>query len=322
VVDPSAGPLVHRPRDEQLIALRAELVGAGAATLVPTTALYGMAGIGKTQLALGYAHRYRTDYDLGWWVPAESQLSILTALSELGVALGMPARLSPAALAARARDMLGERSEWLLIFDNAPDPAAIAEFLPGAGGGHVLVTSRNSAWQGIAEPFAVDLLAPPDAIRLLVRRSGDRDEQAADVLAEELGRLPLALEQAAAYASVQHLSLRRYLELYQDKHTELLARGIPVGYPDTVDATFSLALESLREHHPAAAQLLEICALLAPDQLPVDLLLSESESLPEPLVTGPAIRCSQTRRSACCTGRACSSPIYAMPLVCIALYRS
>jgi hypothetical protein len=115
-------------RIEQLAALRAQLTGQGTATLVPTSALTGMGGIGKTQLALAYAQRYRGDYTLGWWVPAETQLGVLTALAELGVVLGLPELLSPAELAARTRDALGERSGWLLIFDNAPDPAAVADY--------------------------------------------------------------------------------------------------------------------------------------------------------------------------------------------------
>ena len=94
-----------------------------------------MGGVGKTQLALAYAQRYRGDYTLGWWVPAETELGMLTALANLGVVLGLPARAAPAELAARARDALGERSGWLLIFDNAPDPAAVAEYLPGRVGG-------------------------------------------------------------------------------------------------------------------------------------------------------------------------------------------
>jgi hypothetical protein len=122
-------------RVEQLTALHEQLTGEGAATLVPTAALYGMGGVGKTQLALAYAQRYRADYQLGWWVPAETELGMVTALADLGVVLGLPTGLPPAELAAGARDALGERSGWLLIFDNAPDPAAVAEFLPGAGGG-------------------------------------------------------------------------------------------------------------------------------------------------------------------------------------------
>ena len=272
-------------RVEQLAVLRAQLTGEGAATLVPTAALYGIGGVGKTQLALAYAQRYRADYTIGWWVPSETELGVVTALAQLGVELGLRAELPPAELAARARDGLGERSGWLLIFDNAPDPAAVAEFLPGAGGGHVLVTSRDSAWQGIADPVPVDLLPQEDAVGLLLRRTGDPDRPAATELAEALGRLPLALEQAAAYAARQRLPLARYLELLEGRRAELLAVGKPLAYHGTVDATFTLALDQLRSVNPAAGQLVELCALLAPDELPLSLLLSQPTLLPEPLAT-------------------------------------
>jgi tetratricopeptide (TPR) repeat protein len=275
-------------RDEQLAALHEQLTGQGAATLVPTAALYGIGGVGKTQLALAYAQRYRADYQLGWWVPAETELGMVTALADLGVALGLPGELPPAELAAGARDGLGGRSGWLLIFDNAPDPAAVAEYLPGAGGGHVLVTSRDSAWQGIADPVPVDLLPQQAAVGLLLRRSGDPDELSAARLAEALGRLPLALEQAAAYAATARLALARYLELFEERRAELLALGKPLAYHGTVDASFTLAVDQLRAADPAAGQLLELCALLAPDEIPVPLLLSEPQLLPQPLATAAA----------------------------------
>jgi tetratricopeptide (TPR) repeat protein len=275
-------------RDEQLAALHAQLTSQGAATLVPTAALYGMGGVGKTQLALAYAKRYRADYGLGWWVPSETELGMVAALADLGMALGLPEALRPAELAAGARDALGERSGWLLIFDNAPDPVAVADYLPGSGGGHVLVTSRDSAWQGIADPVPVDLLAREAAVGLLLRRSGDVDQQAAERLAEALGRLPLALEQAAAYAAAERLSLARYLELFTVRRADLLALGRPLAYQVTVDATFTLALDQLRVANPAAGRLLELCALFAPDEIPVPLLLSKPQLLPDPLAAAVA----------------------------------
>jgi tetratricopeptide (TPR) repeat protein len=272
-------------RDKQLDALRTQLTGQGAAALVPTAALYGLGGVGKTQLALAYAKRHREDYQLGWWIPAETQLGMITALADLAGVLGLRRERTPAELAARVRDALAERSGWLLIFDNAPDPGAVAEFLPVAGGGHVLLTSRDPAWQGIAEPVSVDLLTSDEAVQLLIGRSGDGDRQAAARLADAVDRLPLALEQASAYVAQQHLTLARYLELFDQRRAELLARGKPLAYQGTVDATFTLTIQQLRERNAAAVQLLELCALLAPDELPLDLLLSAPHRLPEPLAT-------------------------------------
>ncbi len=213
---------------------------------------------------------------------------MLAALAELGAVLGLPAQLPAAEVAEQVRDALGERSRWLVVFDNAPGPASIVEFLPRAGGGHVLVTSRDPAWQGIAEPVAVDVLPMAEAVALLRQRSGDPDEQAAARLAEVLGGLPLALEQAAAYAAAQQLPLARYLDLFGQRRAELLGPARPLAYQGTVDTTLTLTLDRLRETNPAAVQLVELCALLAPDELPLRLLLSEPTLLPEPLAGAAA----------------------------------
>jgi hypothetical protein len=152
----------------------------------------------------------------------------------------------------------------------------------------VLVTSRNPAWQGVADLLAVDVLPLDEAAGLLTRRSGDHDERAAVALAGALGRLPLALEQAGAYTSQYGRTLAEYLELFDQRRAELLASGTPLAYQGTVDATFTLALDQLRVSAPAAVQLVELCALLAPDEIPLPLLPSQSEQLPEPLAAAIA----------------------------------
>jgi tetratricopeptide (TPR) repeat protein len=100
--------------------------------------------------------------------------------------------------------------------------------------------------------------------------------------------LPLAVEQAAAYAASQRMPLARYLELFEGRRAELLALGKPLAYHGTVNATFTLALDQLRATNPAAGRLLELCALLAPDELPLPLLLSQPQLLPEPLAAAVA----------------------------------
>ncbi len=270
-------------RDPQLATLRDRLQSHRRATLVPAAALYGLGGIGKTQLARAYAHRYRDDYQLGWWTPAETPLTATTALAELAVRLGADADLPQPRQVTYAHEALAERDRWLLIFDNATDPATLEPLLPATGNGHVLVTSRSSAWHGLADPIPVDLLPVDAAARLLQERSGDPDEQAAEALAEELGRLPLALEQAAAYASRQRLPLAGYLQVFRERRAELLGRGQPLAYQGTVDAAYTLAMDQLRQAEPAAVQLLQLCVLLAPDELPVGWLLDEPDVLPSPL---------------------------------------
>jgi AAA ATPase domain len=151
-------------RDPQLAALHNHLQSQLRATLVPAAALYGLGGIGKTQLARAYAHRHRDDYQLGWWTPAETPLTATTALAELAVRLGAAADLPQPRQVSFAHEALAERDGWLLVFDNATDPATLEPLLPATGKGHVLVTSRSAAWHGLAEPIPVDLWSCPGSV--------------------------------------------------------------------------------------------------------------------------------------------------------------
>jgi len=245
--------------------------------------LHGLGGIGKTQLALSYACRYRDDYKLGWWIPAENLATITAALADLAPQLGVHEDLPTNELTLRIRQALADRQDWMLVFDNAGKPSDLEPFWPDRGIGHVVITSRHHAWRSMATPLPIDPLPLNEAVELLEQRTGQRDQVAATALANALGRLPLALEQAAAYIETQQLSIARYAELFEQRRGELLAKGGAVAHAGTVDATLSLAFEALRQATPAAAQLLILCALLAPDQLPLDLFLDHPDLLPEPL---------------------------------------
>jgi tetratricopeptide (TPR) repeat protein len=103
-------------------------------------------------------------------------------------------------------------------------------------------------------------------------------------LAATLDGLPLALEQAGAYvAATGTVSLAGYAELFETWAPELLRRGQPLGYQHTVATTWSLTLQALRETDPPAADLLTLASFLAPDDLPLPLITTHHEQLPEPL---------------------------------------
>ena len=198
-------------------------------------------------------------------------------------------------------------SEWLLIFDNAPDMDSVAAFQPPAGSGRVLITSQNQNWPGQA--LDVPVLDPEVAAGFLVSRSGDRDRQAAAELARELAGLPLALEQAGAYVKASSGSLADYLAAFQQRRRAVLERGEPTGYGKTVATTWSLAFQQLEESEPSAVGLLRLLAWCAPEAVPLGLLLQPRPWLAEKLderssgfagaaARGPAGRLGRDRRPA------------------------
>ncbi|MGY1760146.1 FxSxx-COOH system tetratricopeptide repeat protein [Geodermatophilus sp. SYSU D00779] len=269
-------------RDGMLTDLRQRL-RSGESTLT-LQALYGLGGVGKTQLALEYAHRFATDYDLVWWMDAEQPVLIPDQLAALAARLDLTSGATVTITVERLLAELRVRDRWLLVFDNAERPGDIADHRPG-GGGHVLVTSRYPGWGALGGRLEVDVLARAETIALLRARIPALGDELADKLAAELGDLPLAAAQAAGYLEQTDLPPADYLRRFRHRRADLLARGDVLGYHGRVDTAWALALDRLREEEPAAVQLLELAAFLAPEPVPLTLLSDHPELLDEPLRT-------------------------------------
>jgi hypothetical protein len=132
---------------------------------------------------------------------------------------------------------------WLLVYDNADEPAQLEPFLPAARHGDVILTSRNPAWRRIAHPVAIGPLARGESLAYVATRTGDRPVEA-DTLAELLGDLPLALEQACAYIEQTRMSLPDYVSLFRRHRNGLLLREVE-GSGRTVATTWGLAFDRL-----------------------------------------------------------------------------
>lgn len=271
--------------------LRARLTGEVGqerdVTAVLAHALHGMGGVGKTQLAVEYAYRYAHEYDLVWWVPADQIPLVRSSLASLAPRLGLegvsPARLEDAINAVTDALRLGRPYErWLIIFDNADQPEEIRDLLP-TGSGHVIVTSRNHRWQNVAETVEVDVFSRQESLGFLERRVPGIKPDEAGRLAEELGDLPLALEQAGALQVETGMSVEEYLELLEEESTKVLAENQPTDYPVGVAAAWSLSVTRLQERMPAAWELLRRLAYFGPEPIERDIFKGGRHVLSEHL---------------------------------------
>ena len=259
-------------REDLLAELDARLAG-GDGSRPRTVALTGVGGTGKTSVALEYAHRHLAEVGAAWQLAAEGPTVLASGFGELAAQLGARDVLDTRDSVASVHGMLAAfPAGWLLVFDNAPDRASVEGFLPPAGAGRVLITSRNALWPP-GQAVEVPVLDLEVAAGFLAARTGDADHEAAAALAEAVGGLPLALEQAAAYIRATGDTLARYLESFRQHRPEMLVRGAAAGYSSTVATTWSLAFGHLCQSAPAASGLLRLLACCAPEAIPLRLLL-------------------------------------------------
>jgi hypothetical protein len=265
-------------RDEILAAIHDRLSAGGAAVV---QALHGMGGVGKTQLAIEYAHRFAGSYDLVWWLNAEQAGLIGEQYAALAVALGLTGPHADTVSAVNAvRGYLRGHDRWLVVFDNAESPHATRDWLP-SGPGHVLVTSRSAGWGEVAARVDLDVLSRPESVALLRTFRPGLSDPDADQLAEALGDLPLALAQAGGFLAETAMPADRYLSLLTTRAGELLDENPPAAHPGSLATAIRLSTEQLAALDPAALALVHVGAFLAPEPIPVEVLTGQV-ALPEP----------------------------------------
>ncbi|MGP3922288.1 tetratricopeptide repeat protein [Streptomyces sp. 8N616] len=252
-----------------------------AATQVVTQAMSGLGGVGKSTLALHYAHVHRDSYTLVWWINAETSEAITDSLAQLTRRVNSGINTSTTAstdLAQWALAWLEAHAGWLLVFDNATDPNDIAPYLARLTGGDHLITSRRThGWHDLAtHPLHLNVLTPPEATRLLCHLAGRNqpdEHAAARGLADELGHLPLALEQAGAHIRRTRGTYSGYLERFRTQTARMLSTpgdGDPHGA--TIARTWRITLDTIAERDRLAVHLLRVMAWLAANDIPRDLL--------------------------------------------------
>ncbi|MBO1332582.1 FxSxx-COOH system tetratricopeptide repeat protein [Streptomyces sp. VRA16 Mangrove soil] len=279
---PGSASGVFVGREEELAALRRELKEAGEAAVTQAArVVHGLGGIGKSTLALHYAHTYRHDYTLVWWIGAESAEQILAGLAALAVRLcpqwAAGAGVGTEERAAWAMLWLQWHPGWLLIHDNVEDPRDLRHCLGSLPDGHHLATSRTATgWHSIAPTVALGLLSPQASADLLSTLAFGRgrvltgpERAEAEQLAAFLGHLPLALEQAGAYLYETGACMPDYLDML-----ERVMDSAPGGIDPqrTIARIWHHTLDAVRARNPSAIRILDAMAWLAPDEVPRVLL--------------------------------------------------
>ena len=265
-----------RGRDGELAQMLAE-TGAAAIPL----AIQGPGGVGKTRLAVEFAWRAMREgrHHAALFALAHSTESIMSNLAGMAGTLGLPqAKEHNEALSAKAvLRWLGTNDGWLLVLDDVDDDPAVATvraLLPRLSRGRVLITSRRTDWAAGVRPVNLKPLATDEAARFLLDRAADRRRAPADGadarrLAEILGGLPLALEQAGAYIARRKCALADYLLGWDDDRRRVLKWANPKD-----NASIAVAVTLERTHaalSPTARALLSLCCFLAPDPIPLSL---------------------------------------------------
>ncbi|CAL9620728.1 FxSxx-COOH system tetratricopeptide repeat protein [Streptomyces sp. NPDC058947] len=290
-------------REEELRILRQRLTASAVEVLSqPPQAVFGLGGIGKTEIAAEYAHRFAKEYDLVWWVRSEHEDRMRDAFVKLGKRLGLA---SPDGQRDKSiwtvMDALrsGPYDRWLLIFDNATQPEVVKRYLPvGRPHGHVIITSREQQWRRHtkAEGIEVTQFTEEETVEFLRRRVPDlaaRDEQGkpldpeseksrqADALrlARALDNLPIAAEHAAAYLAETKISANAYLEMFDEDPHELLSEHVDMDYPHVVATTWSI---SSRQLGSDATELFNLCAFFSPEPMAEELFLTGGANVRAP----------------------------------------
>jgi len=268
-------------REDALLQLREQLRDYGSAVVLPV-ALHGLGGVGKTQVALEYVHRFKTDYDLVWWIDCGESQFVDASLADLAgqlrerFAVPAPSTANVAEAVRVVLDVLGRGTavpRWLLVYDNAEDIETIRPLLPH-GGGHVLITSRNRTWAETGtRPLPVEVFSREESIAHLRHRVPSIDFEEADRLARILGDLPLAMATAGAWLAETNQPVAAYLAELERQPTRTLSISQLQEYPVPLANAWDLSLTRLAERSPAAARLFELCSVMA-NAIATDLLYS------------------------------------------------
>lgn len=251
-------------------------------------AISGLGGIGKTQVAIEYVYRNLEHYAAIFWIRSRTAAEIQASFWDIAKTLTLPEKDAeqPEKTIRAVKEWLEANDRWLLVFEDADDPKLLQHLqqqncLPSTSQGHILITSRSQLLDaiGIASPIELKSMDPEEALEFLITRTGRGDSDSTEIeaaaqLAKELGYLPLALEQAAAFITAKKAPFQNYLKSYQQRRLELLEKSLPIAgsYSEPITLTLREGLRDIEQESAAATELLHLSAFLGSENIPIELI--------------------------------------------------
>jgi hypothetical protein len=266
-------------RDRQIQTIHTDFISTNPLRRIQVLTAAG--GYGKTQIAVEYTYRYKEEYRIVWWIRSETFSSLALDYANLADQLDLPEqKADDQQIKINAvKRFLDNNCCWLLIFDNAEDPNSLKDFIPCNESGHILITSqKRSMWLGMAQIQEVPTFLVDESVNLLLSNNKHENQEIVEQLAEELGNLPLAVAQASAYIFKTGCSIKSYLDLFKKYSKALLSKPVDhSAYPHTVATTWQISFQTIESISPLAITLLNMCAFLSPENIPIDLFLVKDD---------------------------------------------
>ncbi|MDR4926510.1 FxSxx-COOH system tetratricopeptide repeat protein [Peribacillus simplex] len=267
-------------RDFELDLLEKNLISQNSVSFIQ--AVSGLGGVGKTQLAVEFCYKKKDSYTWIWWINAENIASITASYEVLAKQLKLPNEDEKRnnIVIDVIKKWMQVNDNWLVVFDNLIEESKLETFLPPAFLGHVIVTTRKSNVSSVLNPLNIDKFTRKDSIKFLLKRTKKEQEfeETCSQLAELLGDLPLALEQAGAYIIQTGISINGYVDRFKKYRDKLTRKGKPINYDYTLATTWEISFEEIDKKNPVALDFLYLCAFLSPDEISLDLFFYENYS--------------------------------------------
>ncbi len=245
--------------------------------------LTGLGGVGKTQIALEYIFRFQENYEVVWWIESEDSSMIIKSYNSLLIKLGLVDKEIEDVneVVLMISKWASQNNNWLFVYDNASNIDELYDYIPVTQNGNILITSRFVDWDMIGHKYEVNVFNKVEAVDFIMNRTKSEIDDGVEELIEELGYLPLALEQASAYILKHCISIIEYYKLYSEHQMKLFEKSHPVKYENSVATTWLITLDKIQDEK--SLQLMQVMAYLYSENIELSIFTDLSNYIDSPI---------------------------------------